>query len=132
MKRLDISVFKFYAQERGGVCLSDTYINQKIKLSWRCKEGHEWNASPNNVFYRKQWCPTCANKNRNNNVRGTVEEMKILARLRGGKFLSKVYIDTDTNHLWMCHMGHRCNRHLKGGRQYIELFLPEFYLFEKF
>lgn len=47
------------AQKRNGKCLSDKYIQSKVPLKWQCKEGHIWEASPNNIV-RGTWCPQCA------------------------------------------------------------------------
>ena len=47
------------AQERGGKCLSKSYIGIKDKLLWRCVNGHEWHASFANVKNKKSWCPYC-------------------------------------------------------------------------
>ena len=32
------------AEERGGKCLSKKYRNRYSKLTWQCKEGHQWDA----------------------------------------------------------------------------------------
>ena len=47
------------AEGQGGACLSDTYVNAKTPLAWRCEVGHEWTAIPNNVRH-STWCPLCA------------------------------------------------------------------------
>ena len=46
------------AASRGGWCLSDTYVNNKTKLKWKCNKGHTWMAAPNSVL-RGSWCPKC-------------------------------------------------------------------------
>ncbi len=46
------------AKERGGKCLSDTYINNATKLLWECSEGHKWQAVPLMIF-RGFWCMRC-------------------------------------------------------------------------
>ena len=57
--RLTIEDMQRIAIDRGGVCLSTEYINNVIKLKWRCKLGHEWKNTPSNIK-RGQWCPHCA------------------------------------------------------------------------
>lgn len=47
------------AEGQGGMCLSTVYVNAKTPLRWRCEEGHEWEAIPNNVRHWS-WCPDCA------------------------------------------------------------------------
>ncbi len=60
--KLTIEEMRDIAQEKGGECLSEKYINSKTKLLWQCSEGHTWKATPNAVK-RGTWCPFCsANK----------------------------------------------------------------------
>ncbi|WP_413575496.1 zinc-ribbon domain-containing protein [Bacillus thuringiensis] len=47
------------AQSRGGKCFSETYKDNKTKLRWKCAKGHEWEATPNNIKSKAQWCPEC-------------------------------------------------------------------------
>ena len=49
------------AKERGGQCLSDDYLNTRQKLTWRCAEGHRWQANANSVR-QGSWCPICRGK----------------------------------------------------------------------
>lgn len=59
---------KALAHSRGGYCLSDEYHGSQIKLLWRCAEGHEWEARPDNVRNRGSWCPICSRKRKNSNI----------------------------------------------------------------
>lgn len=47
------------AAERGGECLSTSYINLTTPLEWRCGHGHTFRATPNAVRYGKNWCAAC-------------------------------------------------------------------------
>lgn len=47
------------AEGQGGTCLSGVFENARTRLYWRCAEGHEWNAIPNNVRHFS-WRPVCA------------------------------------------------------------------------
>ena len=89
------------AEERGGKCLSKEYTNNYSKLTWRCKEGHQWNAVGASVR-RGNWCPVCADRKR-----GTIEEMQKLAKKRGGLCLSKEYINCRSKLTWQCKQGHQ-------------------------
>ena len=51
------------AQERGGKCLSDKYINARKKLKWMCNQGHIWESTPDGMKHGK-WCPICAKENK--------------------------------------------------------------------
>ncbi|MBF9252222.1 hypothetical protein I2I11_02845 [Pontibacter sp. 172403-2] len=89
------------AHERGGKCLSDTYVNSKSRLWWECGKGHTWQATPFSVKTRKSWCPACAN----NRPLG-LEKMQELAKAKGGKCLSDAYTNCKVALQWECRKGH--------------------------
>jgi hypothetical protein len=43
-ERLTLGEMQALAVRRGGECLSQKYLNNEIKLRWRCASGHEWEA----------------------------------------------------------------------------------------
>ncbi|MCP4132566.1 MAG: hypothetical protein GY754_16465 [bacterium] len=98
--KLTIGEMREIARKRGGKCLSEKYINTHTKLTWQCKEGHTWEAIPNNVKIGK-WCPDCFGTKKS-----TILEMREMARKRGGKCLSEKYINTKTKLKWQCKEGH--------------------------
>lgn len=87
------------AKEKGGKCLSRTYINSQTKLEWQCKKGHTWVATP--LCVRKHWCPYCAG-----NAKSNISEMQKLAGERGGKCLSNKYRGRHIKLKWQCKNGH--------------------------
>ncbi len=99
--KLTIEQMQALAKSRGGKCLSKKYITNRMKLEWQCKEGHRWQAVPKHMD-KGTWCPFCAK-----NVQLTIEEMQVLAKSRGGKCLSKEYVNSQTKLLWECDKGHR-------------------------
>ncbi len=94
------------ANERGGKCLSDTYVNSQTKLQWECGEGHQWEATPNKVKSGR-WCPECYNKTRSKFLRLSIDEMDQIATERGGRCLSTAYTNNRTKLLWECSEGHQ-------------------------
>jgi len=58
-RRLSLQLFQDLAANRGGMCLSETYVNERRVLQWRCADGHEWKTAPAKIK-RGSWCPTCA------------------------------------------------------------------------
>ena len=58
--RLDISVFREIATQRGGKLLSDRYVNDRSRLVWECAVGHQWTARAGHIKNAPSWCPTCA------------------------------------------------------------------------
>lgn len=100
------------AEGHGGRCLSDTYVNSVTKLLWECIKGHQWEAVPSSVKSGR-WCPVCGGS-----AKGSIEEMRQLAKKRGGKCLSNIYINNKTKLLWECAKGHRWEAapaNIKGG-----------------
>jgi hypothetical protein len=89
------------AKAHGGVCLSTVYVNKRTKLRWRCAEGHEWDALPGSVKHMGSWCPACVVL-----LRGTIEQMQVLAQGQNGVCLSKWYVNTRTELRWRCAEGH--------------------------
>jgi len=58
-QRLTLPLFQGLAANRGGKCLSETYVNERTVLRWRCADGHEWEAVAAKIK-RGSWCPRCA------------------------------------------------------------------------
>ncbi len=46
------------ARDRGGVCLSHRYVKSRVRLRWRCSQGHEFEATPAAVMAGR-WCLPC-------------------------------------------------------------------------
>jgi hypothetical protein len=103
MQRLTIEEVRALARERGGECLSTEYKNHRTPLRWRCANGHEWQATLGDVKHSGYWCPTCAGRRR----RLTIEDMRRIARERGGECLSEEYVNSRTPLLWRCAEGHQ-------------------------
>ena len=49
MRKLTIEEMRQLAKQRGGKCLSKTYINTNSKLLWECINGHQCTVTPDNV-----------------------------------------------------------------------------------
>ncbi len=57
-QRQSIDDLRAIAESRGGNCLSSDYAGAAKQHSWRCKDGHTWQASPNSIK-NGSWCPKC-------------------------------------------------------------------------
>ena len=62
-QRLRLPEFQDIAARRGGYCLSQTYLNERTPLCWRCADGHQWMARPERIK-RGAWCPKCVHLRR--------------------------------------------------------------------
>ena len=96
---IGIDVMQKIAKSRGGECLSNSYVNSKTKLNWKCKKGHIWKATPASV--KKNWCSYCSNQ-----AKHTLQEMQEIAKSKSGKCLSEKYISNKAKLKWKCSKGH--------------------------
>ncbi|KKK98456.1 hypothetical protein LCGC14_2642550, partial [marine sediment metagenome] len=64
MKRKTLDDARLVAISKGGLCLSDVYINSKTKLKWICSEGHIWKTIFSHIKDGR-WCPFCSNVAKN-------------------------------------------------------------------
>ncbi len=81
--------------------MSKEYVNSKTKYTWQCKKGHRWDT----LFHIVQsggWCPHCAGR-----ARLTIEDMHETAKKKGGRCLTKEYVNSNTKMLWQCEKGHK-------------------------
>ena len=105
--RLGIQEMQSLAKKRGGKCLSKRYVNNKAKLKWECEKGHRWEARVGDVKHHGSWCPECGRRSAASKTRLGIQEMQSLAKKRGGKCLSKRYVNSRTKLEWECAHGHR-------------------------
>ena len=89
------------AKERSGECLSTEYKGSLTKLKFRCKNGHEFEATPNGVKDKDSWCPTCAGVKKL-----TLKEFQDIAKERRGECLSTEYKNIITKLRFRCMNGH--------------------------
>lgn len=85
--------------------MSEKYINTHTKLKWMCAKRHIWWARPSSVKFGL-WCPTCGHERTCNATRLSIEDMKILAKNRNGKCLSKSYTNARAKLQWQCEKNH--------------------------
>lgn len=101
MKKNYLELAIIYAQDKKGQCLSDKY-HWKTKLEWKCRnESHSsWFADYFHVVNSGTWCPQCRNDNLK--LPNGLEKAKKYAKDKGGKCLSKIYINSYSKLEWKC------------------------------
>jgi len=99
------------ARDRGGDCLSESYLGTSARYRFRCAAGHEWEALGNNLL-QAGWCRRCHNEQ----LKLGIDAMRELARARGGRCLSETYVHGKAKLTWECHRGHVWEA-TPGGRQ---------------
>lgn len=94
------------AIERGGLCLSEKYINNHTKLEWQCSCGNIWPATYN-AIQRGDWCPKCGVIKRSKSKHIGIEAYQLAAEKKGGKCLSTCISSCYDNLEFECSLGHR-------------------------
>jgi len=98
--KLTLKDCQLLAESKDGTCLSEEYTNSSNHMAWKCKEGHNWNASTQSIK-AGSWCPYCVN-----HVPKTLDDAKKIAEEKEGECLSTEYINARTHMLWRCKKGH--------------------------
>jgi hypothetical protein len=93
-KARDVNKVKTYIEEKGGVLLSE-YRNNHSPIEFRCENGHINTTTWQSL--RVSWCCKCAG-----NCKGTIDEMKEIAKAKGGYCLSTEYLGSDKKLEWTC------------------------------
>jgi hypothetical protein len=115
-KKLTLLDCQNIAEERGGKCLSEEYVNCKKQMRWSCKKNHVWETCFDGIKYSKSWCSIC-----NGNKKLTIEECKIFAKNKNGECLSTEYINNQTKMIWKCskdHIWNACFGSIKGNKKW--------------
>ncbi|PKY55191.1 hypothetical protein RhiirA4_474504 [Rhizophagus irregularis] len=99
--KLTLEDAKQIALSRHGECLSTEYKNIGEPLIWRCQSNHQWQSSLNHIKNRGQWCPFCIGRYQ------SIEDMRKLAQIKNGDYLSDQYYDSQTKLEWICENKHR-------------------------
>lgn len=97
---LTLDGLRQFAAHKGGRCLSVHYVSSSHPLRWQCAARHEWLARASSIR-AGTWCPVCAH-----NQKLSLEEVREIARARGGLCLSTTYKNASTPLLWVCKFGH--------------------------
>jgi len=90
------------AHGHGGKCMTEKYVNVTHELFWRCKKGHIWGATPEQIL-RGRWCPKCKKARL---WRERLEKLRAVAKLKGGECLTSEYTGNRDKLLWRCAKGH--------------------------
>lgn len=125
MTKSGIHEVRLIAKQRAGKCLSREYVNATSPLRWSCALGHQWRAALASVIRRRTWCPVCAG-----NRKLELKDLYRIARERGGRCLSRRYLNVRSLLTWECRYGHRWRAaagQVKGGSHQKGTWCPKCY-----
>ena len=101
----NLEEIKKIAEEKGGKCLSEVYINKNTKLSFECAKGHSFESRPETIK-RGQWCFKCAHEKLGESKRLSIEYFRDIVAKRRGVLLSETYLSTRIKLKIKCERGH--------------------------
>ena len=118
--KYNIEICREQAKTIGWECLSEEYVNQQTKMTWKCPDGHvqeRSQASFKSIIRRKGRCVYCKGKKVI-----TLQDCKMLAKKENGKCLSTKYKNNIEKMKWSCWRNH----HWEANRQSAEkIWCPE-------
>lgn len=88
-----------YITRKGGKLLS-TYVNRRTDIKVECEKGHIFKTTWGSL--QRSWCNICSK-----NKRMTIDDMQQIAKQKGGRCLSKIYLGSHVKLDWQCIKGHR-------------------------
>ena len=97
-----IKLMQQFAGQHQGKCLSTSYQNNRTRLLWVCKEGHQWKMAPA-LVKKGKWCPVCALADKKKRF---LKEIQDFAHERGGQCLSDQYVAHKVKMTFQCASGH--------------------------
>ncbi len=105
MKETRLQIVRDLIENRGGGLLSTKYVSAKSKLIVRCDQGHEFEATADNLK-RNRWCPTCKHARHSKRMSAgfrSVDELKAFARQQHqGDCLASSPVGVLTRIPWRC------------------------------
>ncbi|HCB1595174.1 TPA: hypothetical protein MYP09_001388 [Citrobacter farmeri] len=103
-KQLEIAVM--HAKSKGGLCLSEEYVNKNGKLKWKCSnpEHSIWESSFRCVVSMNCWCRKCSSEKQSIERRNKdgLQLAKVYAESKGGFCLSTEYENRKVQLEWKC------------------------------
>jgi hypothetical protein len=89
------------ALEKGGKCVSRSFLGWHPGATWQCNSGHRWRASATSILHAGTWCPVCAGQ-----AGPSIETLASKAAARGWVLLSTQYINSKEKLRFRCSEGH--------------------------
>jgi hypothetical protein len=102
-KIYDINYAIHTANQRGWICLSDSYKSVVKKLDWKCDKGHLFSMPLSSVITKGYGCPICNNQKK---IIHTTDSIKKMAVERGWEFLTEIYNGGTNKYNFKCEKGH--------------------------
>lgn len=95
-----------YARSKGGKCLANEYKNIRARTQWKCHDpNHPIFEATFRIANSGNWCPQCAYQKISDKkkFKHGLTLAQEYAQSRGGKCLSKEYINSREKLQWKCH-----------------------------
>ncbi len=97
---------KALAKNRGGRCLTNSYVNARTRMLWQCENGHTWKTISDSVT-RGSWCLICSRANVNKQkLAARIALVRKIARKKKGRCLTKTSVSPSIPVKMKCSKGH--------------------------
>lgn len=98
--KLAFDVLEKEVEIRGGILISNEYINNKTSITIQCNEGHIWETKWS-IIKNGSWCPFCVNVNKR-----TLNDIHTYISNKPFIILSTQYKNCKSKLQWKCDKGH--------------------------
>lgn len=90
MSTITIEECKKLARSRGGICLTEKYKNNRIKMSWTCANKHFWRATYDHIK-SGTWCGKCSKKEASSKLKYNAIDVVTIAQKQNIQVLTNNY-----------------------------------------
>ena len=97
-----------YIELKKGKCIKADIKNSLSLVTIKCNNDHIWTTNINKILYKSAWCRKCYNLEK----KYTIDEIKEIAKKKGGECLSTSYENINSKLIWKCNNGHIWNAKL--------------------
>lgn len=111
-RKLPIEFYQEVAQAFGGRCLSTVFQDSNDDLQFECKRDHAWKAVGASIS-QGNWCGECQRTELAESRKKTIEWCDEIAKEKGGRCITRVYVNSKTRMEWENKYGRRFMRKAK-------------------
>ncbi len=99
--KLSLDQAQELAKIKGGECLSETYVNKRTHLLWKCDKKHIWKAKIHSIK-KGSWCKECY---LNDAIHWKIEDIQNFVKNKG-RLLTQYYSNIKELLSWECKANH--------------------------
>lgn len=105
-RKLPLEFYQTVAEALGGKCLSPAYMDSNHDLKFQCKRNHIWEATGASIALGN-CCGQCHRLYLAESRKWDIQKCDEIAAERGGRCITRIYVNSRTPMEWECENGHR-------------------------